>query len=108
MSLTEGEIMDLGKLAVSRCERAFNSVAQLIDDDHLNYSLMIAVSCSFLEAAAKLMQHGVEKQDGERPGDDEVRRRVMFDMLQAMGFENNGSLSSRGHAAQGNQPAGQG
>ena len=58
--------IDLGKLAVKRCDEAFGSVAQLLQGPDV-YGLAIVMAAHFIEVAAHDLQDGMEHQNGERP-----------------------------------------
>ena len=81
------QTLDLGKLAIERCVRAFHSVAQLTEDGRQTYAVAMMVVASMLALAQDIVQDGMEKQNGERPDDAAALGQVIGDLLDGMGVE---------------------
>lgn len=86
MRLSHGQIADLGRLAVDRCEHSLQSVTQLMNGPQ-TYAVVIAVACSFIEGAADMLQQGMEEQNGKRPTDRDAVVHVVGDVLNTLGVK---------------------
>jgi hypothetical protein len=75
--------IDLGKLAVTRCDQSFQSVAQLLSGPD-SYGLAVVLICHFIERATVNMQDGMEKQNGKRPRYSQCQSHTISEVLDAL------------------------
>jgi hypothetical protein len=75
--------IDLGKLAIVRCDEGFQSVAQLLSGAE-SYGLAIGLICHFIERAAVSMQDGMEAQNGTRPQYHRCLSHTLAEVLDAL------------------------
>ena len=75
--------IDLGKLAVKRCDQGFQSVAQLLSGPD-SYGLLVVLICHFIERAAVSMQDGMEQQNGKRPQYSQCLTHTISEVLDAL------------------------
>jgi len=83
--MPDKQTLDLGKLAIERCMRAFHSVAQLAENDRQSYAIGMMVAAAMLGIAHEIMQDGMEAQNGNRPDDESVLHQVIGDLLDGLG-----------------------
>lgn len=72
--------IDLGKLAVKRCDEAFGSVAQLLEGPDV-YGLGLVMAAHFIEVAALDLQQGMERQSGKQPTYGDCQSRSISEVL---------------------------
>jgi hypothetical protein len=84
--ITDQELMDFGNLACQRCEKAANSVAQLLENEMQATELLINVINSMTVSAATLMQTFARKPDDSEPTIQECIVQVLATLAKANGI----------------------
>lgn len=79
--------IDLGKLALARCDQAFASVAQLLEEGPDVYALTVLLAAHFIEYASHDLQDGMDKQNGRRPPYETCLHHTISEVLNALQVE---------------------
>lgn len=82
MSLGNNELNDLGKLAISRCRKAFMSVGQLVGDDRQHAVLLLTVVVDMVHGLAQAIEETDEKMT-----EGEAKKAAIMWLMQGLGIE---------------------
>jgi hypothetical protein len=85
--VTSEQIIDLGRLAVERCQTSYQSVTQLVDQRCEAYAIGMIVIVSFVRGMTETMQDDMEEKTGKRSQDDAALAHTVGQMLDGLGVE---------------------